>query len=149
VTDWTQFADLLAEQLAVLPSGAILKLVKILPDQYQFVEFAQDDDSLYADMTGDTYLEPGYRPTPQGRQEIIDVGWQIPDADHVDNWWIQLPWPLTTSIYHYIATMSVTGLRDGFGIHSPAELVYDAWNTNNRNDPMDLPLLGLDRSFLR
>ncbi|WP_411157370.1 hypothetical protein [Nocardia terpenica] len=50
-----------------------------------------------------------------------------------------------SSIYRQLAAMVITGLRDGLGVRSPADLVYEAWNDRAGNAPMDLPLLGLPR----
>lgn len=141
MTDWGPFAEGLAEQLALLPSGAIVKIVA----PGRFAQFAQDDDSLVAHLIGDEHLDPADRPVAERRRRIVDAGWQLPDVDHAGNWWIELPWPVVSSIYRQLAAMVVIGLRDGLGVRSPADLVYEAWNDRAGNAPMDLPLLGLTR----
>ncbi|WP_405164543.1 hypothetical protein OG203_05350 [Nocardia sp. NBC_01499] len=144
MTEWAQFAEALAEQLAQLPIGAIMKIIAVGPTgRFRFVQFAIGDDALVAELTGDAYLDSIGRPTPEGRLRIIDAGWQLPDADHVDNWWIELPWPISSAVRHQLAAMVITGLRDGFDIPDPASLVYDAWNSNDGNKSLILPSLSL------
>lgn len=41
--------------------------------------------------------------------------------------------------------MVVTGLRDGYGIADPAELVRKAWDRGGGDRPMDLSPPGLER----
>ncbi len=144
MTDWDQLAERLAEQLAVLPAGAIVKIVATGPP-YRFAQFAQSSASLEAELIGDEYLDPTDRPTADSREAIIDSGWQAPDPDHVGNWWIEVPWPVASAIYRQLATMVITGLRDGLAVEQPADLRYEAWNEKAANEPMDLPLLGLHR----
>ncbi|WP_051022276.1 DUF6301 family protein [Nocardia pneumoniae] len=140
MTQWEQFADELAERLSTLSAGVIVKAIEPeAPGQFRLVQFAQDADSLVAELTGDAYLDPADRPTLEGRQRIIDAGWQLPDSDHGDNWWIELPWPNPASINHQLAAMVVAGLRDGFRIPSPNALSYDAWKAGYDNRSRELP----------
>ncbi|MFF0494598.1 hypothetical protein ACFYTQ_36740 [Nocardia sp. NPDC004068] len=144
MTDWDRFAAQLAEQLSVLPAGAMVKVVASSPP-YRFAQFAQGDAYLLAELTGDEYLPPTDRPAEDRRRRIIDAGWQVPDLDHGGNWWIEVPWPVASAIYRQLAAMVVTGLRDGLAVGSPAGLCYEAWNAQASNELMDLPLLGLYR----
>ncbi|MBF6332780.1 TY-Chap domain-containing protein [Nocardia transvalensis] len=145
MTDWTEFSAGLAEELATLPAGALVVITEAdkPAGNCRYTQFRQTDDLLEAQLTGDTYLSPESRPSGPGRQRIIDAGWQQPDSRHTDNWWIELPWPITTALYRQLADMVVTGLRDGFGITDPTTLVYDAWNDRAGNRRLPLPRLGL------
>ncbi|KAF0848272.1 TY-Chap domain-containing protein [Nocardia caishijiensis] len=146
MTDWTDFADGLAQQLMLLPAGAFLVICAPHPphDAREFVQFAQTDDELYGQLAGDEWLDESDRRTPDERRLLIETGWQQPHPDHVDNWWVELPWPAPSTGYRKLASMAVVGLRDVFGITAPELLTYRAWNGRAGNRALDLPLLGLD-----
>ncbi|MCX4093055.1 TY-Chap domain-containing protein [Nocardia sp. alder85J] len=146
MTDWETFAAGLVEELADLPSGALVVISDMSDaDSTYFAQFAQLDDKLAAQLTGDANLTGGRPPAVDHRQRLIDVGWQTPDPTDSDNWWVELPWPVTSALYRQLATMVVIGLRDAFGVAEPAQLAYRAWNGNDRNRPIELPRLGLPR----
>lgn len=145
MTDWIQFADGLARELARLPAGVIVIIADA--DEHggdgHYVQFVQSEDGLRAELVGDFHLESAAQPSAQARQLVLDAGWQIPDRKHGDNWWIDLPWPVSTAVYRALAAMVVTGLRDGLGVSNPDLLLYRAWNDRRGNRPLDLPLLCL------
>ncbi|WP_062987644.1 TY-Chap domain-containing protein [Nocardia anaemiae] len=147
MTEWAEFTERLAEQLAVLPAGAIVKIVEAGPPSghQRFAQFAQTDNELLAELVGDEFLEPAARPDETGHRLITESGWQEPDDDHGPYWWIELPWPVNSAIYRQLAAMVVTGLRDAFRISDPGSLTYTAWNKNADERDLHLPLLGLAR----
>lgn len=73
-----------------------------------------------------------------------NLPWQEPDFDH-DDYWMEVPWPAASALYQQLATMVVTGFRDGFRMIDPARLAYNAFNQNDGNRDLELPLLGLPR----
>jgi hypothetical protein len=150
VTEWTRFVDALAEELAALPSGAkVVLAVGASTFGRGYAQFHQQDDSLLAQLSGDVNLDVAARPNEVGRQAIIDAGWQPPDSAHPDNWWFELPWPLTSAVYGILADMVVQGLHQGLGVDSPDSLCYRAWNEKAGNRNLDLTSLGLPREQLR
>ncbi|KAA8886673.1 hypothetical protein F3087_23155 [Nocardia colli] len=145
MTGWAEFADGLATQLATLPTGAVVVIgeAPISSDKSRTTQFRQLDDSVWAQLAGDRWLDPAVQAGEQGRHLLRATGWQEPDADHLDNWWVELPWPVPSTAYRRLADMVVTGLRDAFRIADPTPLVYQAWNEKTANSPLELPLLGL------
>ncbi|WP_406265603.1 hypothetical protein OH799_18615 [Nocardia sp. NBC_00881] len=146
MTDWTRFAEGLAEELAMLPDGALVVIKESgKPDnEYRYVQFRQTADLLEAQLTGDTYLDAAARPGHAGQRRLIDAGWQYPDSPHNENWWIELSWPLSTAVDRHLSDMVVIGLRDCFRIPDPDTLIYDAWNQTKGNRRLHMPLLGLN-----
>ncbi|MGM7644066.1 TY-Chap domain-containing protein [Nocardia sp. JW2] len=145
MTDWTEFAEGLAQQLMRLPAGAFLVITASQPphDSRRFVQFAQTDDEIYGQLAGDEWIDESDRITADEHRLLTETGWQEPHPDHVDNWWVELPWPAPSTSYRKLASMAVVGLRDVFGIAAPALLTYRAWNGKAGNRDLDLPLLGL------
>ncbi|WP_433661712.1 TY-Chap domain-containing protein [Nocardia sp. CA-128927] len=143
--EWAEFTDGLAEQLATLPSGAVVIVgeAPISSDKSRTAQFRQFDDSVWAQLAGDRWLDPEVQAGEAGRHLIRAAGWQEPDDDHIENWWVEVPWPVSTAGYRRLAEMVVTGLRDGFRIADPTPLVYQAWNEKSENSPIELPRLGL------
>ncbi len=141
MTDWDRLRDGLARELAILPSGALVVVIES-GGAGRYAQFAQTDTTLRTELISDNFLEQTHRPSPHARQLLIDNGWREP-VGNSGNWWIELPWPITTAIYRYLAQMVVTGLRDGLGLPDPSVLVYDAWDSNRGNRRLDMPLLGL------
>jgi hypothetical protein len=143
LTGWEDFAAGLAEELAALRAGSIVKLVESgTGPRRRYAQFLQLDDALSAELVDDEWLDPALRAGDTGRALIAESGWRERDASHV-NWWTELPWPSSTAGYRRLAGMVVTGLRDGFGIGAPTALAYVAWNERWENRELDLPLLGL------
>lgn len=145
MTDWIRFAEALAEQLAMVNSGTVVIISEHgrAGERSRTAQFRQLDNSVWAELSGDKWLDPDVRAGESGSGLIAEVGWRQPDADHGHNWWIERPWPVTSADCRRIGSMVVTGLRDGFRISDPAALSYDAWDESNGNRPMELPLLGL------
>ncbi|MBF6332785.1 hypothetical protein [Nocardia transvalensis] len=48
-------------------------------------------------------------------------------------------WPVVSATQHQRAAIVVAGPREGFGIPSPADLIYDAWNDKADNEPLTYP----------
>ncbi|WP_280234053.1 TY-Chap domain-containing protein [Nocardia cyriacigeorgica] len=141
MTGWTEFAAGLADELAALPSGAVVKVIETT----RYAQFRQLDHELWAELVGDHWLDPAARAGATGEGLIAAAGWHRPDADHGHNWWVEWPWPLSSDRYRQLTSMVVTGLRDGFGIAAVTDLSYVAWHENAGNRALDLPALGLPR----
>ncbi|MEU1985385.1 hypothetical protein [Nocardia sp. NPDC019395] len=144
MTEWPEFSAGLSRHLAGLPAGAILTLVEAGGSRY--AQFRQFDDRLYAELVGDEWLGPGKRAGDSGARLLVEAGWQRPDPDHTDNWWIEYPWPLTPLRYRELVSMVLIGLRDVFAVAEPADLVYNAWNVEDGDRELVLPGLGLRRA---
>lgn len=143
MTAWTEFADGLAQQLRLLPAGAFL-VITSPHDARRFAQFAQTEDILYGQLAGDEWIDESAHITADDRRLLIEVGWHEPHPDHAEDWWIELPWPISSTSYRKLASMTVAGLRDVFDVAEPAQLTYRAWNGNAGNRDLDLPLLGLN-----
>lgn len=144
MTGWPKFTEGLTEHLATLPAGVVVIISEDepLPKRCRSAQFRQLDDMVWAELVGDSWLEPDFRAVAGGRF-IGEAGWQQPDADHCDNWWFELPWPAGAGDYERLAARIATGLRDGFGIPEPRRLIYRAWNERDGNRMVELPLLGI------
>ncbi|PWV77721.1 TY-Chap domain-containing protein [Nocardia neocaledoniensis] len=146
MTGWTAFAEHLKAELANLPLGARVIVFEPQPARIRrFVQFARDEDVLSAQLIGDRYLDENRRPTPAGYQAITAGGWNQPDVDNGHLWWVDFDEPVTTEDCRRAAELAVTGLRDGYTITGPTELVYDAWSDRAGHPALDLPTLGLNR----
>lgn len=149
MTGWAELAQGLAEHLATLPDGAILKIIEVLPPSElpRYAQFVQSADLLRCEFISNTWLTGEARLTPAAELLLAEIGWQQPnpDPDYSDNWWLELPWPLASTLYEHVAAMVITGFRDGLGTTDPSNLAYDAWNANAGNRALELPLLGLPR----
>lgn len=144
MTDWTAFARGLATELAAAPDTTVLVIGEAAaPGTRRFAQFRKTGDAVSAELVGDEWLEPAFRPDEDGTRVIAGAGWHRPDEAHMDNWWTELPWPVTTDDYQRLAASTVTGLRDGFGIDSPSTLVYQGWVERAGNSDLYLPGLGI------
>lgn len=145
--EWESFAEALAEELAVLPAGALIVISEPgdgLTGRY--AQFVQETDRLVAEVVADSVLEPKQRVSAEGERAITSAGWRPPDRPAGrENWWAELAWPASARQYQALAGMVVTAMRDGYGIPDPGGLRYRAWNEKKGNDPFDLPRLGLPR----
>ncbi|MGY5207574.1 DUF6301 family protein [Nocardia gipuzkoensis] len=143
MTSWAEFADGLTQHLATLSAGTVVIIGEAdqPKERRRFVQFRQLDTMIWAELPGDSWLDPDVQVGDSGGQIIEGAGWQRPDADHCDNWWYELRWPTSSDGYRQLAARIVTGLRDAFGIADPAILVNEAWN--ERGGEIELPLLGL------
>ncbi|MFI6777027.1 TY-Chap domain-containing protein [Nocardia sp. NPDC050412] len=146
MTGWDEFTDRLANQLAVLPAGAIVSIRERVPnpDRRRYAQFYQTDTKLYAELPGPGMLDPEVRADAAGLEYIADLGWQPPIGRDSYNWSFNVAWPAPRAEYHRLAAMITSGLRDAFGIAAPAQLTYTAWNENKGNADLALPLLGLE-----
>ncbi|MBF6547666.1 DUF6301 family protein [Nocardia brasiliensis] len=144
MTDWAEFTEGITEHLATLPVGLVVIISEDepLPKRCRSAQFRQLDDMIWAELVGDSWLEPNFRAVAGGRF-IGEACWQQPDADHCDNWWFELPWPADSGDYERLAARIATGLRDGFGISEPRRLIYRAWKERDGNRTVELPLLGI------
>ncbi|WP_336085383.1 TY-Chap domain-containing protein [Nocardia sp. SSK8] len=144
MTGWTAFAHGLATELAAAPDTTVLVIGEsAAPGARRFAQFRKTGTAVAAELTGDEWLEPAFRPDADGIRAITEAGWQTPDEAHMDNWWAEFPWPTTTEDYQRLAAMTVTGLRDGFGIAAPTTLVYRGWVEQAGNSDLHLPGLGI------
>ncbi|MRH92886.1 hypothetical protein GFY24_36640 [Nocardia sp. SYP-A9097] len=143
MNDWSDFTDRLAEQLTMLPDGAVVTISGAGPStSYVQSQVVQLSDALWATFQGKP--KPGDEFASADPELMTAAGWQPPETgDHGTSWWIELPWPVASPIYRQLAIMIVTGFRDGHQIPDPSGLSYDAWNSNMNDRPVDLPLLGI------
>ncbi|WP_433562650.1 TY-Chap domain-containing protein [Nocardia sp. CA-151230] len=146
MTDWIQFEAGLAEELAMLPAGALITIDTKAPDtEPGFAQFAQSEEKVVAELGAYADLDRDAGAAAPGAAVVLAAGWHPPDGNDHENWWVELPWPVTTATYQQLAAMVVIGLRDAFHVSSPTRLVYDAWNSNAGNRRFDLPLLGIEK----
>ncbi|MGF6882688.1 hypothetical protein ABIA39_001630 [Nocardia sp. GAS34] len=146
MTDWDEFAAGLAAELTMLPAGALVIIETTSSAPHSgLAQFAQTEDMLRAELGAAGQLDPAAGLGTPGNQRAITAGWQIPDEYEDPNWWIELPWPLTSASYRELATMVVIGLRDAALVTAPGDLVYQAWNSRDGNRHLELPLLGIPR----
>lgn len=146
MTGWTAFAAGLATELRELPVNSTLIIVESHPPgQRRYVQFYKTADVLAAQLVSDKYLEEAVRSDDAGRHAIVHAGWGTPDADSSFLWWADFAAPITAAEYRRAATMSVTGLRDGYRLDAPDGLEYDAWIDTAGNQRLDLPELGITR----
>ncbi|GAB4583204.1 TY-Chap domain-containing protein [Nocardia sp. IFM 10818] len=140
MTEWDQLAERLADQLAGLPDGAIVTIGGTKPSgPYVQSQVVQLEDSIWGEFLGDAIL--GHATIDAAPEVMTNVGWEPPgNADHGKNWWIELPWPIPSAIYRQLATMVVTGFRDYHRFPDLSALSYHAWNSLERNRPIELDL---------
>ncbi|MGW6698905.1 TY-Chap domain-containing protein [Nocardia sp. NPDC055049] len=144
MTDWTDFARGLAAELAAAPESTVLVIGETAsPGARRFAQFLKTGEAVSAELAGDEWLEPAFRPDDDGARTIIEAGWRLPDEAHMGNWWAEFPWPVDTDAYRRLAAITVTGLRDGFGIDSPLALGYQGWVERAGNSSLHLPGLGI------
>ncbi|WP_062993728.1 TY-Chap domain-containing protein [Nocardia anaemiae] len=146
MTGWDEFTDRLADQLALLPAGAVVSIREAVPNsgRRRYAQFYQTDTELCAELPGPDMLDPEVRADAAGLRHIADLGWQPPAGRDSWNWSYNVAWPAPRADYRRLATMIASGLRDAFGLASPAQLTYTAWNENKGNADLALPLLGLE-----
>ncbi|MFE9787963.1 hypothetical protein ACFYO7_21545 [Nocardia salmonicida] len=143
MTDWADFARVLADELAAAPDTTVLVIGEAAPSgSRRFAQFRKTSESVEAELTGNEWLDPTSRPDDAGWRAITRAGWRQPDQDHCDNWWAEFPTPIGTDQYRRIAAITVTGLRDGFGITTPTALSYKGWAEKSGNN-LHLPSLGI------
>ncbi|MFD4428482.1 hypothetical protein [Nocardia sp. NPDC058497] len=143
MTDWAEFARVLADELDAAPDTAVLVIGEAVPSgSRRFAQFRKTGESVLAELTGNEWLDPASRPGDVGWRAITRAGWRQPDQDHCDNWWAEFASPVSSDQYRRIAAITVTGLRDGFGITAPTELSYRGWVEKTGNS-MHLPSLGI------
>ncbi|WP_051152721.1 TY-Chap domain-containing protein [Nocardia niigatensis] len=146
MTDWNQFEVGLAEELAGLPAGALVTIDTKAPDtEPGFAQFAQSEDKVVAELGAYADLDREAGVNAPGAAVVLAAGWHPPVGSDRDNWWVELPWPVTSAIYRQLAAMVVIGLKDAFHVSSPTRLVYKAWNSNAGNRRFDLPRLGIEK----
>lgn len=140
--DWSDFADRLAAELVRLPDRAFLIVQG--PTGLPYTQVLRADSALHAEAVGDAFL-----PVPlTSRQErkLEGLGWTEPDDDERLNWWILLEAPESTRPRPCgeLAKQMTRALRDGYGVRSPDELIYQAGMTGPEGGtPLALPALGI------
>ncbi|MFD3744511.1 hypothetical protein [Nocardia sp. NPDC058633] len=143
MTDWAHFARVLADELGAVPDTAVLVIGEAAPSgSRRFAQFRKTGEAVLAELTGNEWLDSTSRPDDAGWQAITRAGWRRPDQDHCGNWWAEFASPVGSDHYRRIAAITVTGLRDGFGITAPAALSYQGW-VEKSGDNLHLPGLGI------
>ncbi|WP_306356147.1 MULTISPECIES: hypothetical protein [unclassified Nocardia] len=141
MTGWAEFTDQLASQLARMPDGVIITLSGAGRSvRYVQAQVLQLEDRIWAEFQGDAKLDDAAALNPSLMSE---TGWQLPDRDHHGNWWVEVPWPASSSIYRQLASMIVTGFRDHHHVPDATALTYFAWNDETGEPFVELPLLGI------
>ncbi|MFE3189891.1 hypothetical protein ACFXHA_12840 [Nocardia sp. NPDC059240] len=149
MTDWREFTDRLAEQVATFPENAVVDIGCFRwPTSDRLVQIAQFGDCLWA-IVLELPLVGASVSLGSGPELMSAVGWQPPgNPDHGTCWWIELPWPVSVLIHGQLAKMIVTGLRDFHCIPNASTLAYDAWDLDTSERAIDLPLLGIPARLL-
>ncbi|QNS06123.1 TY-Chap domain-containing protein [Streptomyces xanthii] len=144
---WEKFTTGLAEELVDLPDGSVVVIRETADSGHnRFVQFVREEERTYAELVGDSYLDPAVRAGEEGARLIRAAGWRDPDADDSSrNWQFELVLA-TTAEYRALAGMAVTGLRDALRLPSPSALTYQIWNEKPGVGSLDLYALGLRRT---
>ncbi|WP_327140644.1 TY-Chap domain-containing protein [Nocardia sp. NBC_01327] len=144
MTDWSDFADRLTQQVAVLPENAVVTIGSVgwsVP--YVQAQLVRPGGSVWATFQGEP-LSGALASFGTDPELMSEVGWQSPgNSDHGTCWWIELPWPVSVMIHRQLASMIVTGFRDVHRIASTSALAYSAWDLEASERNIELPLLGL------
>lgn len=149
MSDWTTLADRLAEVLGELSATARVIITEPKPPfTRRFVQFARHDDVLAAQLVSNHSLESEWQADVAGWRAITRAGWHEPDIDNANLWWVDFDAPVTVDDCRRAAAIAVTGLRDGYGITAPTELVYSAWLERPGHPHLELSTLGLPRQPL-
>ncbi|MBT2210797.1 hypothetical protein [Actinomadura sp. NEAU-AAG7] len=144
---WDEFAEALAEELAVFPAGALVVIKEAAEPRFaRYVQFAQRDAELDAGVVANSFLEEAAQCSPEGERVIAEAGWRTrqPTVGHQE-WWYALPWPASSGEYRRLTGMIVTAFREGYGIADPGSWRYRAWNEREWNQAISLSRLGLER----
>ncbi|OXR44022.1 hypothetical protein B7C42_03578 [Nocardia cerradoensis] len=144
---WDEFGSALAAELAGLPVGALM-VIEERGEFGRYVQFVHMDDNLYAELMSDRNPAVTQAQTPEQCQLIAGLGWREPGTspESDSNWWTALKCPIRTADYRRLATMVVSGLRDGLGMSSPGDLTYRAWNSLEGNLPLEVSGLDIARA---
>ncbi|WP_433663004.1 DUF6301 family protein [Nocardia sp. CA-128927] len=133
---WDAFTKTLAIYLSELPSGTKL-IVEAVGNKY--AQFAQYDTELYAEISGNEFLEEPM--TAESEQALIDSGWHAP-IKHVEqrgNWYRTISGPSSIEEFTALAHATTIGLRDALQIHTTDDLTAYGWI----DGPGELDLTGL------
>lgn len=135
--DWDDFSLKLSVELAKLPATA--RLIIEDPETGRYFQFAQDPDTLTAELVYTDYVKDGYGTTPEGHQAIVDAGWTRPAND---NWQEKLSWPPSGTQYRELVDKIIVGLRKGYGVTDLKGWIYRGW-VDATDEALDLSLLEL------
>lgn len=147
---WEEFAAALRKALGRMGDG-ILFVINRRHQPWQYAQFAQYVDELFAEVSGETVEDPAVweQPTPEGRRILEASGWKPPSRPDGYHWHRFVEYPPTSAEYRDIADAVVAALRDVNGVPSPEHLTYRAWNGKEGNKfwPVELP--GVEAAPLR
>jgi len=133
---WEQLAGDLTAELPRLRDADTV----ILRHGERLVQFQQFPTVLHAEAASNEFLPPDQRLTPDAEQELRTLGWNEPTPPGYFNWWYETPWPLGSTASKEVAQLLVTTLREVYGVPSPLELSYQAFNTDT-GEPLTLTAL--------
>ncbi len=133
---WEQLAGGLAAELPRLRDADTV----ILRHGERLVQFQQFPTVLHAEAASNEFLPPDQQMTPDAEQTLRRLGWNEPTPPGYLNWWYETPWPLATAAGKAVARLLVTTLREVYGVASPLELSYQAFNTDTA-EPLTLTAL--------
>lgn len=116
---WQSFTERLVSTFRGLSARSLL-IISAREDQLRYVQFAGDNDRIYAEASG------AYAHTPESASRLLAVGWTSPTIA-APNWSTTLRLPALTTEYTAFAEKNVLALASAFDVVSPDEVVYKAW----------------------
>jgi hypothetical protein len=139
VPTWEEFRRGLIGELMRAEAGT--KIVINQRSENYLAQFAHEDDLLIAETSHDAEQT---QLSPEQIQRLQDLGWLEPSGRKWENWSHRWSWPMRAADYRLVGEMVTRALHDVYGIGTPEELEYRAWNDSTR-EHWQLPLLHKDR----
>jgi hypothetical protein len=144
---WDELAEALSYELSALRDGVLVSL-QVRDRPWQFVQFAQFVDELFAEVSGHTLPDSGgaKAETPAEYERLLALGWLPPSPRDGFHWHRTVAYPPTSQEYDEIITGVIAALREINGVASPAELTFRAWDGGTPdNADWDMDLAGVQR----
>ncbi|HEX7301479.1 TY-Chap domain-containing protein [Lentzea sp.] len=138
--DWAQFTERLTDALRDVTDHVYL-IIHAAQEPRRYVQFAGAPDRLYAEAPGTDVVADA------DEFQLSRFEWAAPDAGQ-PNWSWSLRRPALTEEFARLADRCVVALRQAYGIVSPDELRYRAWQDPEGapSVPVEFPGLGFGRS---
>jgi type III secretion system-like peptide-binding chaperone len=109
----------------------------------RYLQFLQEPDTLHAELVSDHFLPPELALGPAAATRLTALGWQPPGGDE-ENWYTDLAWPAPAEAYRQLARQVVATFTEVLGIARPADLRYQAWQSDTGRTLRLDALTGLD-----